>query len=201
MHGTPANRVILSQLHTERASLPVPGVYFVSPTLANIRRIAEDMHNGVYESYYLNFVESLPRDLLEELASEVANDETADLVKQVRIGWLRIIHCRLNRRVQLVDTYLSFISPSPSLFSLLPPVAAPSTPTAASQPGPSTAELQSSYAILNSPSTSEQQVEEETERIAKGLFSVVATMGLFVNTLHLLENSRSCRQCSLHSVS
>ena len=33
------------------------------------------------------------------------------------------------------------------------------------------------YALLNSPSSSEQQIEEEIERIATGLFSVVATMG------------------------
>ena len=35
----------------------------------------------------------------------------------------------------------------------------------------------SSYAILNSPSSAEDQIESEIERIANGLFSVVATMG------------------------
>lgn len=34
-----------------------------------------------------------------------------------------------------------------------------------------------SYTLLNSPSATEQQIEEEIERIANGLFSVVATMG------------------------
>ena len=72
-----------------------------------------------------------------------------------------------------MDQYLSFIAPSPSLFSLLPPVVpAPSTPTVSSTPQP-----HSSYALLNSPSSSEQQIEAEIDRIANGLFSAIATTG------------------------
>ena len=61
----------------------VPAVYFVSPTLANIRRIAEDLENGIYETFHLNFVEPLPRALLEELAAAVAKDGSGELVNQV----------------------------------------------------------------------------------------------------------------------
>lgn len=72
-----------SQLHSLRPQLPdVPAVYFVSPTLANIRRIAEDLRKGLYESFHLNFVEPLPRALLEELAAFVAQDGTGDLIEQ-----------------------------------------------------------------------------------------------------------------------
>ena len=46
-----------------------------------------------------------------------------------------------------------------------------------SQPGPS--QQLSSYTILNSPSSTEDQIENEIERIANGLFSVVATMGTY----------------------
>ncbi|PCH34028.1 Sec1-like protein [Wolfiporia cocos MD-104 SS10] len=148
------------QLHSNRPPLPdVPAVYFVSPTLANVRRIAQDLEKCLYESFHLNFVEPLPRALLEELAASVARDGTGELVEQV------------------LDQYLSFIAPSPSLFSLLPPPAAASasTPNATPQPGPS--QLHSTYTLLNSPSSSEQQIEEEIERVATGLFSVVATTG------------------------
>ncbi|KZT02503.1 Sec1-like protein [Laetiporus sulphureus 93-53] len=148
------------QLHSNRPPLPdVPAVYFVSPTLVNIRRIAQDLEKCLYESFHLNFVEPLPRALLEELAAAVARDGTGDLVAQV------------------LDQYLSFIAPSPSLFSLLPPPAAASasTPTSSTQSGP--AQSHSTYTLLNSPSTTEQQIEEEIERVATGLFSVVATMG------------------------
>ncbi|KAG6333057.1 hypothetical protein ID866_6034 [Astraeus odoratus] len=141
------------QLHSTRPPLPdVPAVYFVTPTLANIRRIAEDLDKCLYESFYLNFVEPLPRALLEELAASVAGAGTGDLVEQV------------------IDQYLSFISPSSSLFSLL-------SPLPASQPGSSKLGPHYSYKVLNSPVSTEQQIEHEVERIANGLFSAVVTAG------------------------
>ncbi|KAH8099277.1 Sec1-like protein [Cristinia sonorae] len=150
------------QLHTARPPLPdVPAVYFVSPTLANIQRIAEDLRKGLYESFHLNFIEPLPRALLEELAASVARDETGELIEQV------------------IDQYLSFISPSPSLFSLTPPSHSSITTSAGpSSPSPATVhEEYSTYAKLNSPSSTEQEIEDEIERVASGLFSVIATMG------------------------
>ncbi|KAI0801146.1 Sec1-like protein [Fomes fomentarius] len=149
------------QLHSNRPPLPdVPAVYFVSPNLTNVRRIAQDLEKGLYESYHLNFVEPLPRALLEELAAAVARDGTGELVDQV------------------LDQYLSFIAPSPSLFSILPPPTAAPAPAPNAATGPATPSHPcSSYALLNSPSSTEQQIEEEIERIATGLFSVVVTMG------------------------
>ncbi|KAG1828403.1 Sec1-like protein [Suillus variegatus] len=144
------------QLHSLRPPLPdVPAIYFVAPTLDNVKRIAEDLDKCLYESFHLNFVEPLPRALLEELAASVASAGTGDLVEQV------------------LDQYLSFIAPSPSLFSLLSPL--PST-TPSSQAGPSKAPV-TSYTLLNSPSSTEQQIEGEIERISNGLFSAVVTMG------------------------
>ncbi|THH00684.1 hypothetical protein EW026_g1893 [Hermanssonia centrifuga] len=71
------------QLHSSRPALPdVPAVYLVSPTPANIKRIAYDLEKSLYESFHLNFVEPLPRALLEELAAAVARDGTGDLVEQ-----------------------------------------------------------------------------------------------------------------------
>ena len=53
------------QLHSQRPALTdVPAVYFVSPSLNNVRRVAQDLEKGLYESYHLNFVEPLPRALL-----------------------------------------------------------------------------------------------------------------------------------------
>jgi hypothetical protein len=77
-------------------------------------------------------------------------------------------------RLQVVDQYLSFIAPSGSLYSLLPPPPLAISPMS-NQPGPS--QQLSSYSILNSPSSTEDQIENEIERIAGGLFSVVATLG------------------------
>jgi hypothetical protein len=72
------------QLHSSRPPLSdVPAIYFVSPTISNIRRIAEDLEKGLYESFHLNFSEPLPRALLEELAAAVAKDGTNEFVEQV----------------------------------------------------------------------------------------------------------------------
>jgi sec1 family domain-containing protein 1 len=74
------------QLHSPRPPLSdVPAIYFVAPTLVNIRRISEDLGQGLYESFHLNFSEPLPRPLLEELAAAVAKDGTNELIEQVRI--------------------------------------------------------------------------------------------------------------------
>lgn len=75
-----------SQLHVERPEIPdVPAIYFVSPTIENIRRIIVDLENVVYDSFYLNFVEPLSRALLEELAVAVARDGIGDLIEQVSL--------------------------------------------------------------------------------------------------------------------
>jgi sec1 family domain-containing protein 1 len=88
---------------------------------------------------------------------------------------VRILGCEtiLTTHGKVLDQYLSFICPSPSLFSLL------STPKPEnSQPATSPPSFTpSTYHILNSPASTEQQIESEIERIANGLFSVVATAG------------------------
>lgn len=168
------------QLHSLRPAIPdVPAVYFVSPTLANIRRIAEDLRKGLYESYNLNFVEPLPRALLEELAALVAQDGTSDYIQQVSrypIILRRTFDLILSRG-KVIDQYLAFIAPSPSLFSLLPPPT-PAPSIHANQPPAIESSIPATtYAILNSPSSTEQQIEEEIERVASGLFSAIATLG------------------------
>jgi hypothetical protein len=80
------HKIWYRQLHSNRPPLPdVPAVYFVSPTAENIARIAQDLDKALYEAYHLNFVQPLPRALLEELASAVARDGTGDLIEQVCI--------------------------------------------------------------------------------------------------------------------
>ncbi|KZP00939.1 SLY1 protein [Calocera viscosa TUFC12733] len=151
------------QLHSARPAISdVPAVYLVSPTLVNVSRIAQDLTDMLYESFYLSFISPLPRATLEELASLVARDGTADLVQRV------------------LDQYLDFICPSPTLFSLLPmSQQSPENPSVAPvHTNGAHADLPSTYALLNSPSTSETTLEAITDHIASGLFSVLATMGV-----------------------
>lgn len=83
---------------------------------------------------------------------------------------------------QVYDQHLDFIVLEPSLFSLsssahLPIASSSSTkaiPTASPSAGSSE---RSTYELLNDPKAGEQDIEEVVERVAKGLFSVIATMG------------------------
>ncbi|GAA5979618.1 hypothetical protein JCM10908_002984 [Rhodotorula pacifica] len=153
------------QLHADRPSLPdVPAVYFVSPTSANIQRIASDLRKGLYAATYINFTSALPRHLLEELAETVAKDGTVEGVEQV------------------YDQHLDYLVLAPSLFSLAPSISAaspsPST-SSASQPASSSqlADLRTTYEKLNDPRATEENIEDITDRVARGLFSVLVTMG------------------------
>ncbi|KAG7558282.1 hypothetical protein FFLO_02752 [Filobasidium floriforme] len=165
------------QLHTARPPLSdVPAIYFVSPTSSNIRRIAQDIAQGLYSSYHLSFTSSLPKPLMEEFASTLlSHDPSGALGDNVAGVW---------------DQNLDFIVPSPSLFSLLPkrvplPDASGSNQNQAArrpsgkdkEPVPKETDAPPSYAILNSPSATEVEIEAESERIARGLFSVVVTLG------------------------
>lgn len=136
------------QLHTDRPPLPdVPAVYFVSPTSANVARIAKDIGNGLYESTYVNFTSAVPRPVLEEFAQAVAKVGGGAQVRQV------------------YDQFLDYIVLQPKLFQLLP--------KAAGVHG----QLTTTYEQLHSPQSDQEQVEKETDRIATGLLSVLATIG------------------------
>lgn len=163
------------QLHTARPPLSdVPAIYFISPTSSNLRRIAQDIAQGLYSSYHLSFTSSLPKPLMEEFASALlTHDPSGALGDNVAGVW---------------DQNLDFIVPSPSLFSLLPkriPLpdasgsnSAPKRTTGKDkEPAPKETDAPPSYAILNSPSATEVEIEAESERIARGLFSVVVTLG------------------------
>ncbi|KAJ1924815.1 Vesicle trafficking between the ER and Golgi [Tieghemiomyces parasiticus] len=77
-----------------------PAVYFVQPTEENIQQIAQDISKNLYDLYYINFTRPVPRPLLEELATSVAQANRGHQVAQI------------------YDQYLSFTCPEPHFFSL-----------------------------------------------------------------------------------
>lgn len=88
-------------IHSARSPLPdVPAIYFVEPTKDNITRIAQDIKDEKYSSFYINFTSSLSRDLLEEFAQNVATTGKSSKILQV------------------YDQYLNYVVTEPSLFSL-----------------------------------------------------------------------------------
>lgn len=89
------------QLHSPRDPVPdVPAIYFCLPTEENLGRIRQDLQNQLYESYYFNFISSISRHRLEELASAAID---AQSVAQV---------------LKVCDQYLNFISLEDDLFIL-----------------------------------------------------------------------------------
>ena len=94
---------VTMHMHIESNRHPIPDVpvvYLVDPTKRNLNHITNDLKNGLYSPAYINFLSSLPRVLLEELATETATSETAEHI------------------AQLFDQFLNFIVAEPDLFSL-----------------------------------------------------------------------------------
>ncbi|KAK3010817.1 hypothetical protein RJ639_011501 [Escallonia herrerae] len=78
----------------------VPAVYFVLPTQSNLHRIAADAARSLYDSFHLNFSSSIPRPLLEDLASSTLNSDS------------------IHRISKVYDQYLEFVTLEDGLFSL-----------------------------------------------------------------------------------
>lgn len=93
--------VTLYMLITDRRErVPdVPAIYFVYPSEDNIKRIADDMSQNLYDSYYFNFCSSVPRDLLERLAQESIKSRC------------------VNKICRVFDQYIDFMCLEPSLFT------------------------------------------------------------------------------------
>ena len=62
----------------------VPAIYFVLPTEENVKSICQDCQNHLYDKYHLNFASSLPRHLLEMLASSTLESDTVHQIARVK---------------------------------------------------------------------------------------------------------------------
>lgn len=88
-------------INNPRYPIPdVPVLYLVEPTAVNIQLICSDLARGLYSPAYVNFISSVSRPLLEDLAAQIASTNTAEHIAQV------------------YDQYLNFIVAEPDLFSL-----------------------------------------------------------------------------------
>ena len=59
----------------------VPAIYFCQPTEENLQRIAKDLEDNLYGSYYFNFISPISRQKLEDLAQAAIR---ANAVTQIR---------------------------------------------------------------------------------------------------------------------
>lgn len=88
-------------LDKHRNPIPdVPAVYFIKPTSGNVQRVVSDASAGLYDALHLNFSSSVPRPLLEDLASGLLKNDAISRVSKVH------------------DQYLDFVTLEDGLFSL-----------------------------------------------------------------------------------
>lgn len=78
----------------------VPAVYFVQASQQNVQRIIADASASLYDSFHLNFSSSIPRTLLEDLASGTLTSDSIQRISKVH------------------DQYLEFVTLEENLFSL-----------------------------------------------------------------------------------
>ncbi|CAA0827734.1 SEC1 family transport protein SLY1 [Striga hermonthica] len=78
----------------------VPAVYFLQPTPANVHRVISDASRALYDSFHLNFSSSIPRPLLEDLATGTINSDSIQRIAKVH------------------DQYLEFVTLEDNFFSL-----------------------------------------------------------------------------------
>jgi hypothetical protein len=88
-------------INDKREEVPdVPAVYFVMPSMENIRRIGEDLKAPLYKHVYINFASMVSRSQLESLAVLAVENSATTLIKKV------------------LDQYMNFVALEPKLFSL-----------------------------------------------------------------------------------
>lgn len=82
------------RLSKDREEIPdTPAVYFVRPTIENVRMIARDFERGLYDVYHLNFSNALAESALEELATSAAKagaDEKVACVREQYLGYVSL---------------------------------------------------------------------------------------------------------------
>lgn len=121
--------------------------------------MGQDMSKGLYESTYVNLTSPMPRHLLEEFAQLIAAKGLSHLIEQ------------------LYDQFLDFVVLEPSLFCLTPCSVSSQSISNPTPPGTSSPTPKPTYEVLHDPASKEDDIEAVVNRVASGLFSVLATLG------------------------
>ncbi|XP_077220787.1 sec1/munc18-like (SM) proteins superfamily [Tasmannia lanceolata] len=98
----------------ERQTIPdVPAIYFVQSSPSNIHRIITDASRSLYESFHLNFSSSLPRPLLEDLATGTLKSDSIDKISKIYDQYLEFVTLEDNMfSLAQLDTYVQLNDPS-----------------------------------------------------------------------------------------
>ena len=133
----------------------VPAIYLCQPTDKNIARIGEDLQNGLYGSYYFNFISPISRQKLEDLAS------------------LAIQSNAVTQIIKVVDQYINFISLENEMFMLKKGEKQDKDSLTESKQDV----LDASYYSLNRSESTDSDMEAILSQVVDGLFAVCVTLG------------------------
>ena len=133
----------------------VPAIYLCQPTDKNIERIGEDLQNGLYGSYYFNFISPISRQKLEDLAS------------------LAIQSNAVTQIIKVVDQYINFISLENEMFMLKKGEKQDKDSLTESKQDV----LDASYYSLNRSESTDSDMEAILSQVVDGLFAVCVTLG------------------------
>ncbi|EMD93532.1 hypothetical protein COCC4DRAFT_58842 [Bipolaris maydis ATCC 48331] len=88
-------------LKSRRSPIPAPGIYLMAPTAENLALVTKDLNDALYTPAYINFLSSVPRQLLESWGAELATMPEA-----------------AGNLAQIYDQYLNFVTLGHDQFSL-----------------------------------------------------------------------------------
>ena len=142
-------------LHFRDPVPDVPAIYLCQPTDKNIARIGEDLQNGLYGSYYFNFISPISRQKLEDLAS------------------LAIQSNAVTQIIKVVDQYINFISLENEMFMLKKGEKQDRDGLTESKQD----FLDASYYSLNRSESTDSDMEAILSQVVDGLFAVCVTLG------------------------
>lgn len=152
-------------ISSSRQHVPdVPAVYLVSPSEENVKRVAEDITANLYDEFWINFTSLVPRPQLEDLASAVvsrisSSEQPTANNSSAGSGFLSSGTAAASSHTgpiaRIFDMYADFLSLEDHLFSL---------------------NKRGLYTLLNARSSTESVIQEAIEKVAEGLFCVLATL-------------------------
>jgi len=101
-------------INTNREAVPdAPAVYFVRPTEANLKRIAEDCAKQLYRTVYLNFLTRLDRNLMEKFAQDLVTSNSVAMVSKIYDQYLDMIAIEPNLfTLNIKDSFMQYNEPS-----------------------------------------------------------------------------------------
>ena len=101
-------------LHADREAIPdAPAVYFIRPTEANMKRVAEDSAKQLYRSCFLNFVSRIERPILEKFAQSLVSTNSVGMVSKIFDQYLDVVSLEPSLfTLNINDSYLAYNSPS-----------------------------------------------------------------------------------------